>query len=97
MWHKEISQSILRHISSRIFFSGIILQNSLSEEYNEDCSQPIMDLLDSLPRSSSDMVFTYNLSDINAVLRELRIPWEPSKDQPFAVSMIYTVLVSGGI
>ena len=33
--------------------------------------------------------FTYNIVDINEISYELGIPWEASKDQPFATSTIY--------
>ena len=88
-WHSEINQHSLQHQGGRIWFQGTQLQDGSHEEFNEDCSQPIANHAHASPRSDHDALFTYALSDINALSDELGIPWETSKDQPFAHSTIY--------
>ena len=50
---------------------------------------PIRDLSQSSPRSATDARFSYCFSDIDNLSGELGIPWEPSKDVPFAAVIPY--------
>jgi hypothetical protein len=74
---------------SRVWFTSSTNKDGSIQEFNEDCAHPITCLLHASPRSYHDSLFTYDLSDINAVSAELGIPWEFSKDQPFGPSTIY--------
>ena len=67
----------------------MVLPGGTTDEFSEDCRWPIEDLSQSAPHSVHDAHFSYNLEDIDRVSEELGIPWELSKDQPFASSTIY--------
>lgn len=41
------------------------------------------------PFQTSDEWYTYAFADIDLISRELGIPWEPEKDQLFALWTIY--------
>ena len=88
-WHKEMTHLGPRYDVSHIYFKGTVLPGCMTEECSEDCRWPIEDLSQSAPRSVHDAHFSYNLEDIDRVSEELGIPWELSKDQPFASSTIY--------
>ena len=88
-WHADITTTNMRHSTSRIWYSGITHCDHTVEEFSKDCSFPIKDLSDRSPRSGEDMLFTYNIADIDNVSHELSIPWEASKDQPFVSSTTY--------
>ena len=57
----------IQHMASRIWYDGITNQDGLREEFNEDCSTPIEDLPDRSHRSKEDILFTYNITDIDAI------------------------------
>jgi hypothetical protein len=66
-----------------------VFDNGTIEESSEDCSQPIQDLSHNSPRSEHDLLFSYNLQDINDLSTYLGIIWQLEKDQPFAQHTIY--------
>ena len=68
----------------RIWFSGSILPNDQTEEFDEDHSLPLKDLSGASPRPISDHPYCYNIDDIDRVSSDLGIPWETSKDIPFS-------------
>ena len=78
-----------QRLASRIWYEGAVHLDGSTEEFNENCSIPIKDLSNRSPRSNEDVTFTYNIADINAISLNLSIPWEVSKDQPFAPSTTY--------
>ena len=88
-WHNEINQTGMRHTGSRIWYSGVSHEGGTLEEFSEDCFFPIKDLSTTSNRPIEDMAFTYGIVDIDRVSFELGIPWECSKDQPFASTTIY--------
>ena len=88
-WHSDIMLTGPKHTASRVWYSGIEHMDGSSEEFNESCVFPIQDLADRSPRLKEDALFTYNFTDINEISRDLGIPWETSKDQPFVTSTIY--------
>ena len=88
-WNQEIENTGIHHTGSRIFFSGASHKDGTIEEFSENCSYPIKDLTTKSKRSQEDKRFSYNLSDIDEISAELGIPWEITKDQPFAKSTIY--------
>ena len=59
------------------------------EEWDKDCTSPYRDLSGCSAQSKEDMEYTYNFDDIDALSQELGIPWETSKDQPFANCTAY--------
>ena len=89
-WHAEIISRGQHHQGGRIWFGGRVFDNGSIEEFDEDCSFPFCDLSSHSPRSPEDQRFTYNFSDIDALLDQLGIRWERSKDLPFAYTTTYT-------
>lgn len=69
------------------------LANGQVFELDEDCSFPIRDLSSSSLRSAEDAAFTYCLDDVDRISADLGIPWEHSKDKPFATVTTYIGLV----
>ena len=88
-WHADIKQTGMRHTASRIWYSGTEHLDGSVEEFSESCTFPIRDLSNRSSHSSEDAHLTYNFADIDEVSRILGIPWEVSKDQPFAPTTIY--------
>ena len=92
---KEWNRDILKNSPSphqsggRIWFQGSQEAAAPTEEFNEDCSAPLIDYSAEPTRTEHDAQFTYCLRDIDALSTRLGIPWEPSKDQPFHHSTIY--------
>jgi hypothetical protein len=78
-----------KHTASRIWYSGIEHADGSIEEFDESCVFPIKDLTNKSFRSEEDMRFTYNFADIDEISRDQGIPWETTKDQPFAMSTTY--------
>ena len=66
------------HDGGQLWFKGELMPNDHHEEFNEDCSAPILDLSTQSPRSIEDAKFTYAMADIDQLSDELRIPWEIS-------------------
>ena len=73
----------------QIWYGGQVFEDSTLEEFNEDCTFPLRDLLQLSPCSEHDSNFTYNFDDINAISQELGIPWERAKDHLFSPSAPY--------
>jgi hypothetical protein len=72
-----------------LWFGGQTFENGTHEEFDEDCQFPCQDLSDDSPRSPHDELFAYNFHDIDALSAPLGIPWEPTKDTPFADKVVY--------
>lgn len=79
----------LQQKGSRLFFSAGILPDSRMHEFSEDCQTPIKDLSPSSPRSDHDLLYTYNISDINHITDPLGLPWSVEKDIPFSSKPTY--------
>ena len=79
----------LRHIPLQIWYSGHKHLDGLIGEFSKNCRFPIQDLLNRSPWSEEDTSFTYNIADIDKILKNLGILWEVSKGQPFASSTTY--------
>ena len=73
----------------RIWFGGQSFEDGTLEELDEDCTFPCRDLSSLSAQSADNSLYTYNFDDIDVFSRELGIPWETSKDQPFASSVTY--------
>lgn len=104
-WHSELSVQGQRHNGGRLWYGGTIFPDGTLDEHVEDCRFPCIDLSAHSPRSIEDQQYTYNFDDIDQVSDALGIPWEHSKDTPFASSTTYiglqwdleTLMVSLGI
>jgi hypothetical protein len=89
-WKSNIaSHAGFQHVKGRFWFASYPLHNGASEEFNEDCSCPIINLSNVSPQLVHSRNFTYFLADIDTVSNELGIPRAASKDQPFSHSTIY--------
>ena len=89
VWCNDIKQNGLQHIGLRIWYSGISHDGNALEEFSENCAFPIQDLSASSEHIGEESNFTYSIMDIDHISHELGIPWESSKDQPFAPTTIY--------
>ena len=77
----------------RQWYQGDPMPYGSHTEFDEDHTSPILDLSGNSPWSDTDQKYTYNFEDINALSRQLGIPWEASKDIPFSTSVTYLGLV----
>ena len=73
----------------RLWFGGTLFSDGTLDEHVEDCEFPCADLSSRSPRSLEDSLYTYNFDDIDKLSDTLGIPWEKSKDLPFASSTSY--------
>jgi hypothetical protein len=89
IWNKDILSRGRHQDGGRIWFGGRIFDDGSLEEFDEDCSFPCKDLSRCSTRSEEDALYTYNFEDIDRVSQELGIPWELSKDMPFASTTRY--------
>ena len=69
------------------------MPNDTPEEFDEDASCPIQDLSSSFSYSTHDANFTYGMSDIDNIFRELGIHWKEAKDIPFRTVVPFTSLL----
>ncbi|GJF00897.1 hypothetical protein PsYK624_172010 [Phanerochaete sordida] len=83
----------LHHSGGRLWYGGH--DGGLAFEYDfiEDFMHPLRDHSNVSPRSAHDAAFHYAAVDIDALSVPLGIPWEPSKDSPFASEFTYTGFV----
>lgn len=88
-WHRDITLQPQHHDGGRLWFGGRMLEDQTLDEFDEDCSAQCLDLTSQSPRSDEDRLFTYNFDDIDRLSDYLGIPWEKSKDMPFAPSTIF--------
>jgi hypothetical protein len=87
--HTTLSPSSFCHTGGRIWYEGLHFEDGTLEVFGEDGHFCIQDFSQSSTRSSEDMRFSYNFSDINRFSGILRIPWEPTKDMPFVLQYAY--------
>jgi len=85
---KEWAESITKnggehHDGGKLWFKGATMPDGRTEEFDEDCSTPILDLSNRTPQSAEDSRYTYTFSDIDDISDQLGIPWEREKDIPF--------------
>jgi hypothetical protein len=55
-WNQEIAKRGMIQMGSQLWFEGHTLGNGSTEEFSEDCSQPIQDLSSNSPRSKHDVL-----------------------------------------
>lgn len=79
-----------RHQSgARIWFGNGIKPDDSGFEAVEDFHFPILDLSTESPRSPEDARYSYSFEDIDEISEALGVPWELSKDSPFASTATY--------
>ena len=88
-WNADIISRGEHQEGGRIWFGGRRFKDGTLEEFDEDCTFPCKDLSASSDRPAEDRSYAYNFDDIDAASRLLWIPWEVSKDRPFASSTTY--------
>lgn len=74
-----------KHRGGRIWFTGKTWSNDHSEEWHEDMRFPIKNL----PQRNSGQTHAYDMGDIDSISEFLGIPWQVSKDLPFASSTTF--------
>jgi hypothetical protein len=84
-WSADIAWNGGRiHSGGRYWYRGATMPDGHPEEFDEDASFPITNRSRSSYRSPSDTEFSSCMADIDGVSSVLGIPWEASKDIPFA-------------
>lgn len=91
-WHKSIIKEGERRDGGQIWFGGHIFDDGTTEEFDEDCRFPILDLSNASPRSAEDFLFTFNFDDIDRISHVTQTPWELQKDSLFADCNLYSGL-----
>jgi hypothetical protein len=87
--HAELSIRGQVHDGGRLWYGGRIFPDGTLNEHVEDNSFLCLDLSSHSPRSIEDSRYAYNFDDIDRLSSTLGIPWERSKDLPFASSTSY--------
>jgi hypothetical protein len=87
--HSELSADGRKQDGGRLWFGGNYFPDGTLNEHVEDCEFACADLSSSSPRSFEDARYSYNFDDIDRLSDSLGIPWEKSKDLPFASSTSY--------
>ena len=89
-WCHEIQMSGgHRQEGSRLWYGGNSLPSSLAEEFDEDCSTSLRDLLHTSPQSPVNSDFAYVDADIDELLSLLGIKWQSTKTIPFGEEVPY--------
>ena len=91
--HMELSRRGQIQEGGRLWYGGHSYSDGTLDEHVEDCAFPCRNLSSLSPRSEEDALYTYNFDDIDRLSSVLGIPWEKSKDLPFASSSSYIGLV----
>jgi hypothetical protein len=87
--HKELAARGQIHQGGRLWYEGQVFPDGTINEHVEDCTFPCIDYSSQSSRSAEDALYTYNFDDIDKLSNILGIPWEKSKDLPFAASSTY--------
>ena len=87
-WNRDIVLRGRQQEGGRFWFGGRRLKDGMLEEFDE-CTFPCKDLLELSVRLADDTIYTYNFDNIDIISQKLGIPWEISKDRPFASSTTY--------
>lgn len=93
-WREVAQERGARQSGGRIWFEGEVDRDGVAAELFEDCEFPLLDLRrDGKGGGGDEGAYTYGMEDIDAFSAEVGIPWEKSKDQPFASVGQYVGLV----
>jgi hypothetical protein len=89
-WQHEI-QTLggCRQEGSRLWYGGKALPCGSSEEFDEDCSTRLLDLVGVSSRLPTDREFTYADTDIDKLSVCLGIRWQTTKSVPFGTEVPY--------
>jgi hypothetical protein len=87
--HAELVSLGQRREGGRLWYGGKVFLDGTLDEHVEDCAYPCLDFSSFSPRSAEDALYSYNFDDIDRFSANLGIPWERSKDLPFAFSTCY--------
>jgi hypothetical protein len=88
-WNVDITQRGRHQHGGRFWYGGHVFEDGTIEEFDENCRFPVKDLSQRTERSAEDTLYTYNFADIDFYSLQLGIPWELSKDRPFACVTTY--------
>lgn len=89
-WHVDIIARGGKHqTGGRVWYGGKVFEDGTLNDFVKDCKYPICDLLHSSPRSDHDQLYVYNFNNIDKLSARLGIPWEKTKDMPFASLTVY--------
>jgi hypothetical protein len=90
VWHSEIrAHRGCRQDGSRLWYGGKNLPDGSPEEFDEDCSTTLKNLMEASPRAAEDRNFAYADADIDKLSACLGIRWEPSKTVLFSTEVPY--------
>lgn len=90
-WRRRIlAHGGAQHTGGRIWFEGNMLDDGRIEQFDDDMFFLLQDLSALSARNDDDMVFAYNMADIDRISTKLGIPWELSKDVPFGPIFPFT-------
>lgn len=92
-WRSMVESEGRFESGGRTWFGEGIQPDGSGFEAVEDFRFPIRDLSATSPRSSEDAKYSYSFKDIDAISEALGVPWERSKDTPFASVATYIGLV----
>jgi hypothetical protein len=87
--HDTLSTGSFHHTGGRLWYEGLSFEDGTLEVFREDCCFPIQDLSQASAHSAEDSRFSSNFNDINRFSAILWIPWEPTKDMPFAFKVVF--------
>ncbi|KIM86982.1 hypothetical protein PILCRDRAFT_64260, partial [Piloderma croceum F 1598] len=88
-WNVNITQRGRHQHGGRFWYGGHVFEDGTIEEFDKNCRFPVKDLLQRTECSAEDTLYTYNFADIDFYSLQLGIPWELSKDRPFACVTTY--------
>ncbi|TFY68112.1 hypothetical protein EVJ58_g1197 [Rhodofomes roseus] len=90
-WRKQIEFHGGEHKDrGRLWYGGDRLPDGRVDEFVEDMRFPVRDLSKSSERSPEDARYSCCMVDIDAISRELGIPWQTEKDVPFSHEFPFT-------
>jgi len=83
-WKEKIEENGGRiQKGGRVWFRGEQLPSDRVEEFAEDMSMPLHDL-SARREETANSEYAYSMDDVDAISDKLGVPWERSKDVPFA-------------
>jgi hypothetical protein len=87
--HAQLSLTGLRQTGGRIWYEGTKFPDGSFDIFSEDCAFPILDLSSSSVHGTADADFSSSFAEIDRASSPLGIPWESTKDSPFAFTVVY--------
>jgi hypothetical protein len=87
--HIQLSLAGHRQTGGRIWYEGTKFPDGSFDIFGEDCAFPILDLSSSSLPGTADTEFSSSFADISKASSTLGVPWELTKDSPFAFTVNY--------